>query len=66
MRTKRDENLILNNPTVHNQAPNPEDLSKRRIISYVRISARTTTEPLRRLLADCLSQTKCKNDSTKN
>ncbi|KAF0986408.1 hypothetical protein HZS_3445, partial [Henneguya salminicola] len=55
MRTNRDGNLILNNAIVHNHALNPEDLSKRRIISDVRIRARTTTEPPRRLLFDCLS-----------
>ncbi|KAF0987265.1 LOW QUALITY PROTEIN: hypothetical protein HZS_6098 [Henneguya salminicola] len=44
LRTNRDENLIKKNATVHNHAPNPEDLSKRRIISDVRIRARTTTE----------------------
>ncbi|KAF0989930.1 hypothetical protein HZS_3812 [Henneguya salminicola] len=55
MRTNSVGRLILNNATVHYHAPNPEDLSKRRIISDVRIRARTTTEPLRRLLADCLS-----------
>ncbi|KAF0986248.1 hypothetical protein HZS_4059 [Henneguya salminicola] len=56
MRTNRDKNLILNNANVHNYAPNPEDLSKRRIISDVRIRARTTTKSPRRLLADCLSR----------
>ncbi|KAF0993152.1 hypothetical protein HZS_5055 [Henneguya salminicola] len=56
MRTNRDGNLILNNATVHTHAPTPEDLSKRRIISDVRIKARTATEPPIRLLADCLSR----------
>ncbi|KAF0990648.1 hypothetical protein HZS_970 [Henneguya salminicola] len=56
MHTYRDRNLFLNNPTVHNHALNPDNLSKRRIISDVRIRARTTPKPPRRLLADCLSQ----------
>ncbi|KAF0991648.1 hypothetical protein HZS_4510 [Henneguya salminicola] len=37
-------------------APTPEDESKRRIISDVRIRARTTIEPPRKLLPDCLSR----------
>ncbi|KAF0989318.1 hypothetical protein HZS_7078 [Henneguya salminicola] len=56
MRTNRKGNLILKNATVQNHAPNPEDLSKRRIISEIRIRARTTTKSPRRLLADCLSR----------
>ncbi|KAF0986562.1 hypothetical protein HZS_7751 [Henneguya salminicola] len=29
--------MILNNPPVHNHAPNPEDLPKRRIISDLNV-----------------------------
>ncbi|KAF0985893.1 hypothetical protein HZS_1519 [Henneguya salminicola] len=56
MRTSRDGNLILNNTNIHNHAPNPYDLSKRRIISDVHIRERTTTEHPRRLLADYLNR----------
>ncbi|KAF0985972.1 hypothetical protein HZS_2166 [Henneguya salminicola] len=56
MRINRDGNLFLNNPSIHNHAPTPEDLSKRRIISNARIKQRISAGLPRRLLAGCLNR----------